>query len=259
MEDKNYKGLIWLVVILIILVVAMMGFIVYKELNDEEKPCNINTTNTTTKEEDKKLIKDVKDFPKKSDESVLLSLPIADLLKDEDGNYLVDINENFEEVHHQINGLKYTISCEEFGEHSTYGSEECLTVNIKFEDYDNDIDCYYGEASPIIITNDYVITQGIGSGGAAGGIYVRDKKDNDVLSESNGVWSFSIYNYDVEVDDPGYSNNYEVKIAVVDNVLYYVSYDEEDIGKLYFNSFDLSNLKKTKIQEFEGSAAGMVD
>ena len=255
MEDKNYKGLIWLVVILIILVVAMMGFIVYKELNDEEKPCNINTT---TKEEDKKLIKDVKDFPKKSDESVLLSLPIDDLLKDEDGNYLVDLNENFEEVHHQINGLKYTISCDEFGEHSTYGSEGCLTVNIKFEDYDEDIN-HYSDGSLIVITNDYVITQGISSGGITGGIYVRDKKGNVVLGESNGVWSFSIDNYEVEFGEPGYSNNYEVKIAVVDNVLYYVSYDEEDIGKLYFNSFDLSNLKKTQIQEFEGTVAGMVD
>ena len=31
MQEKSYKGLVWLVVILIILVVALMGFIVYRE------------------------------------------------------------------------------------------------------------------------------------------------------------------------------------------------------------------------------------
>ena len=34
MENKNYKGLVWLVVILIVLVVALMGFILYREFYD---------------------------------------------------------------------------------------------------------------------------------------------------------------------------------------------------------------------------------
>ena len=55
MENKNYKGLVWLVIILIILVVALMGFIVYREFYSEDKP-SVDNTNTTAKvEEQKKL------------------------------------------------------------------------------------------------------------------------------------------------------------------------------------------------------------
>lgn len=252
MEDKNYKGLIWLVVILIILVVAMMGFIVYKELNDEEKPCNINTTNTTTKEEDKKLIKDVKDFPKKSDENVLLSITLIDLLDDSEGNSLVNFEENFQNVKYQINNIKYTLSCEQFGEsYSDSGVNACTLANIKFDEYNTYLLVHAG---PIIITKDYIISQSIDSG-MPGAIVVYDKKGNEVFSEGNSVWRYSIY--DDETEDAE-SLDYEVKIAVVDNVLYYVSYDD-DSTNLYFNSFDLSNLKKTQIQEFEGTAWGMVD
>ena len=48
MEIKNYKGLVWLVVILIVLVVALMGFIIYREFYGEEKPSVDNATNSTT-------------------------------------------------------------------------------------------------------------------------------------------------------------------------------------------------------------------
>lgn len=44
MENKNYKGLVWLVVILIILVIALMGFIVYGEFSNK----STNETNQTT-------------------------------------------------------------------------------------------------------------------------------------------------------------------------------------------------------------------
>ena len=45
MENKTNKVLVWLVVILIVLVVALMGFIVYREFYSEEKTSVDNTTN----------------------------------------------------------------------------------------------------------------------------------------------------------------------------------------------------------------------
>ena len=52
MENKNYKGLVWLVVILIILVVALMGFIVYSEFyNNTTTETNQTTENKTVTED----------------------------------------------------------------------------------------------------------------------------------------------------------------------------------------------------------------
>ena len=50
MENKSYKGLVWLVVVLIIIVVALMGFMVYKDFFSD-KTNNVNNTTTTTKTE----------------------------------------------------------------------------------------------------------------------------------------------------------------------------------------------------------------
>ena len=44
MQEKSYKGLVWFVIILIILVVALMGFIIYREFYSENKTDNINIT-----------------------------------------------------------------------------------------------------------------------------------------------------------------------------------------------------------------------
>lgn len=48
MQEKSNKGLIWLIVILIILVVGLMSFILYKEFYTDNKIKLDNTTTTTT-------------------------------------------------------------------------------------------------------------------------------------------------------------------------------------------------------------------
>ncbi len=52
MKDKNFKGLIWLVVILIVLVLALIGFIAYKEFyNNTTTKTNQTTENNTVTED----------------------------------------------------------------------------------------------------------------------------------------------------------------------------------------------------------------
>ena len=51
-EKKNNKGLVWLIVILIILVLGLVGYIIYdKTIKDDNQLLNNNTTTTTTKVE----------------------------------------------------------------------------------------------------------------------------------------------------------------------------------------------------------------
>jgi len=50
-EKKNNKGLIWLIVVLIIMILGLVGYIVYdKVLLNDKNPINNNNTNTTTTE-----------------------------------------------------------------------------------------------------------------------------------------------------------------------------------------------------------------
>ena len=48
-EKKNNKGLVWLIVVLIILVLGLIGYIVYdKVLSTEKEHINNESTSTTT-------------------------------------------------------------------------------------------------------------------------------------------------------------------------------------------------------------------
>ena len=258
MEKKSYKGLVWLVVILIVLVITLMGFIVYREFYSDDKVNDNNTINTSILE--KESIKNVSNFPQKSDSSII-SFDIKDLLYDKNGMSLINLTENFKNISYQKHNIKYNMSCDEFIENGFYDPEtnqeisNCELVKIKIDDYNLEL-YYFGsvgcsDETFIILTNDYLIEQAISGCGNGGTITVYDKKGNEVYTEKDSVYMYSKTN--------NYEDENKVKIAVVDNILYYVSYTEDSIlnNKLYFNSLDLSNLKKNQIEICEGIPFGI--
>lgn len=236
---KNNKILVGVLVIFIILTICLGGYIVYdKLLSNDNLSDDIN----------KNVINDVSMFPMESIGDVL-STSKESLLYDKDRNYLVDDAKN---VINEINGIKYSLSCESFGEvYQNY----CDMVKISFDSFNTNL--YYnnteegcGDATWIIISDEYFIEQELSGCGNGGELNVYNNNGNIVFSDNNSVYMIS--------DDASY------KMAVVDNILYYVTYDltsEDSSGvyTLYFKFLNLSNMENGVIQNFRGRLVGLKD
>ncbi len=267
MNNKTNKVLIWLVVILIIVVIGLMSFIVYKEFlkdNYNQNNNNNNTSNVLNDEENNKNdITDINKFPQKSDNTVLSSFYAATLLQDEVGKDIVDDTENFKNISYTKNNIKYNLSCAAYNPKSDITQKpQCETTEIEFENFKGKY--YYNNISEgcsdnryLIITDQYIIQQNISGCGDAMDIIITNSNGEKIFTEENSVAIYAPYkiNETVPYNYPGK----EVKIAVVNNILYYVTYTSDSLkdSKLYFNSFDLSNLKKSQIQEFTGTPFGL--
>ena len=102
-EDKNYKGLVWLIIILIVLVLGLIGYIVYdKTLKSDDNKTNTSTTNTKTDENRKKndLSDEKKEDEKTEDEKKLVIYNdvinmLDEFIKKEFDQYNIKFNYNY--------------------------------------------------------------------------------------------------------------------------------------------------------------------
>ena len=246
------------IVLLVIAVLGMGGFIVYDKVLKKDDAKEKQT-------ETKKLITDVKNFPTKNDDTVKWAGALSLLLyKGDSEKPITDLNENFKDLGFKTdNGVKFAISC---GNYSfDYLNEDvdpkCSNVEFEFEDF-NVINSYdssnlgCGDGTNVIITDKYIIEQKESGCGGGGPITVKDKQGNTVLGVENSVVYYGSSLEDENIMDKHYG------IKVVDNVLYYLSYDydyTESYKEQYdieFNAFDLDNMERKTIQIFQGSPAG---
>lgn len=241
---KENKTEIFIVIILGIIVAVLYGYIYYEsKLNKHNDTPTINTSTTTTTNIKNNIIDDIKKLPKTSDESVI-TMNKYDFLKDKNGEYLVNIYENFKETSFQTeNGLKYSLSCleylEDYYENTEAKTNKCVNIEIdipkykkKFKFYNgSDIGCHVGK--DLIFTDEYVIEQS--------------------EDECTGTGSISIYNNgELIFNDKTATSEHssDCRTIIKDNIIYYVSYSGEDYStsEIYFKYYDLNNKKSEIIQ-----------
>ena len=255
---KNGKNI--LIVFLILIILGLGGFIVYdKVIKEEKNEEKVETNNEEVIDTEKELITDVSNFPKESDDSVRWGGYLSELLYKDDETTITDLNQNFQDLEFKTdNGIKYTITCGVYGEENTeMNIPKCNSIEFKFDGFNTtstyDIDTTCGVDSNIIITDKYIIEQKNGCG-AGGTITVKDKKGDAKLRVENSV----IYYGSSFEDETTFDKNYGIR--VVDNILYYLSYDNTETSNgecdIEFNLLDLTDMKKKTIQEFKGYPAG---
>lgn len=236
---KSNKILVGLLVVFIFLTLGLGGYIVYdKVLNNQKLDAEVNDNNNIT---------DISMFPKES-KGIVFTSDLEDLLYKEKYNYLFDETKNFQNVKNEIDGIKYSLSCDDYNVWDE--GENCRIVKIRFDSFDTNL--YFnietkgcGNGTKIIMTNNYLIEQEISGCENGGNINVYNKDGDIVFNDYNSVYLF-------QNGDETYN---VVDMSVVDNVVYYVTYDENSANSsnyynLYFKSLNLSNMKLNLIQEF---------
>lgn len=228
--------------VLSLLVVILLGFIVYNYKFKSPNTGNSNTNTNTNSNTDNNNIKSLKDYPANDDENVK-TYYLEDLVKDSK----VDLNTNFiNKSYTTSNGIKYNLSCTVFTEEKVsenYVSCDNVKINIDgfnvFLDYSPNSDgC--GNASYLLLNNDYLINQESSGCGEGGPITVYKKDGSKVLEEK-----YSEYMY----------NNIG-QLKVKNNVLYYLTYPDWNSDKLYFTSYDLNTNEKNVIETINARPSG---
>lgn len=105
MEEKNNKGLIWLIIILIVLVLGLIGFIVYDNLKEDKINNTTTTTSTTTSK--------VEETNNTLDENVLRR-----------DNFIYEINNK----QHQISYIYKYKTADEYYQNSTEEIDKDLAI-----------------------------------------------------------------------------------------------------------------------------------
>lgn len=241
MEEKNYKGLVWLVVILVVLVLVLMGFIVYREFYSKEKP-NVDNTTTTTNNvvnNNENQIKTINDFPKENSNGIKEFVLKTQI-------FGTSVPDNFDDKIFYIDDIKFNAVC----------------VNKEEADYDNEIHCveleYYLdnnmlgsidleiEEPNLIITDKYIIIQD-GTGLVSNGdIRIFDKTGKLLKTISNTYKTVYLKDED--------GANIDTTMKIVNNKLYYIVSMENFrvITDVTFKYLDLETLNEHTIQDFKG-------
>jgi len=235
MEEKNNKGLIWLIIILIVLVLGLIGFIVY----DKAFVKDINN-NTTTIPIENDTNEDFINYPPKNDDSIL-SFDLNEL----SSNNKVDLTKNFKNIKLMKENLEYTISCTEYNEGSIeefgYGcnSFEIIINNVKLKDYISE-GAY--EFKHIIIKEDYLILQ----------TYSNVSKCGYIKIYKNGEPIYTINNTTAEINLTGSSFDSIMKFN--NNKLYYfiqLKETDKSYNVLKVIDFNEANINETEIERKE--------
>lgn len=243
-----------IIAVLTILVAVLLGILVYeyktKPINNQEISSSTTTTTVTTKfptsnsYPDKNGIKSLNDYPKENDSEVK-TYYLDHLVTDSK----IDLDSNFKKTSFiSNNGIKYSLTCTSYYEDPNDIDNiyvNCGSINVEIDEYNtsfvyypNNLGC--GDASHILITNNYLINQESSGCGAGGPITIYDKDGNKVFKEE-----YSEYMY----NDIGYAK-------IKNNVLYYLTYPNWYSDKLYFTSYDLSTKEKNLIETINERPAG---
>lgn len=228
-----------LITVLTILIVIFLGIIVYTY---KVKPNN-NSNNSYS---DKNGIKSLSDYPLNNDNDVK-TYYLEDLVTDSK----IDLNTNFKKTAFTSkNGIKYSLTCTDYLENNSNNGDyeqfvNCDNVKIEVEGFNtsfdyspNEFGC--GNASYILLANNYLINQASSGCGDGGPITVYDKDGRKVFEEE-----YSEYMY----NDVG-------QLKIKNNVLYYLTYPDWNSDKLYFTSYDLSTNEKKVIETIEARPSG---
>lgn len=201
----NEKNII--IAVSTILVAVLLGILAYKyktkSINHQEISSSTTTTTVTTKfptnnsYPDKNGIKSWNDYPKENDSEVK-TYYLEDLVTDSK----IDLDTNFNKTSFTSkNGIKYSLTCTNYLENnSNNGSYEqfvnCDNVKIEVDGFNasfdytpNEFGC--GNASYILITNNYLINQESSGCGAGGPITLYDKYGHKVFEEEYSEYAYN--------------------------------------------------------------------
>lgn len=252
---KDNKALVGLLVVFIFLTFSLGGYIVYDKVISYQKPGNEDINDTYQKpgndDNSNNSITDISMFPKE-DKGIVSSVYTAGLLLDENGNWLIHSNQNFQNIENKVDGIKYSLSCDDY---VVWNDEwTCGIIKIRLDSFNTNF--YYDNLengcsndSHLVITDDYLIEQELSGCGGGGKLNVYNKQGKIVFSDDNSVY-LTEYNNE--------SKNF--RMIVADNIVYYVTYDKDyssNYYNLYFKSLNLNDMKMNIIQIFEGTPAGL--
>lgn len=240
-----------IIAVLAILIVILLGLLIYtyNTTTTNNQSNNSTTTTITTKSssnDSKSEIKSINDYPTTNDNDIK-TYYLEKLVSESN----IDLNTNFKKTSFTTkNGIKYSLTCTNYlQDNSNNNSNEptvnCDNIKINIEDYNtsfdyspNDFGC--GDASYILLTNNYLINQASSGCGAGGPITIYNKNGQKIFEEK---YSEYIYN------DIG-------QVKIKNNVLYYLTYSDWNSDKLYFTSYDLSTNEKNVIETINAHPAG---
>ena len=238
MENKNNKGLVWLVVILIVLVVALMGFIVYREFYSEEKPSVDNTNTTANVENNGNIITKIENFPKENSDGIKKYSLYNEIFEDQIPGYVE--SDNLE-----IHGVNFKFTCVDYEDMTGDGEEECISLDYYVNDKKIGALDLENDETDVIITDEHIIIQdGIGMV-YAGDIKIFDKNGNLMKKISN-----TYKTYLNELQD----RNTDTSMKIVDNKVYYIvsNGDSSELETVNFKYLDLKDLTEYSLDTTKG-------
>lgn len=216
--------------IFIVLVIIVFGLLIGTASFSYLKNKKLESMNSS--------IKSIEDYPKENDSNVK-TYYLEELVKESK----IDLSTNFTRTSYTSNDdTKYYLTCTNYSDKNL----NCNKIDIEINGYnislnfDNESNgC--GNASYILMTNQYLINQESSGCGAGGPITIYDKQGYKILRED-----YSDYLY-----------NNVGQAVVKNNVLYYLTYANLDSDKLYFASFNLKTKTKNIIETIDAKPAGL--
>lgn len=248
-EKKNNKGLILLLVVFIVLTILLGSYIIYDNFIKDEPKQEEKTTQsqTTTKEETDSsndstpnTITSINNYPTVNDNG-LANYILSELI------YNDSTTPGFTSKTVAINSMNFDFRCSSRIADTGEESDECSVVDV----YTNNkvlVTLSLGyDGTEMIVTDDYIITQGGISGIFPGEVIIFDKQGNELKRVEN-----TTKGYAKEV--LGTMN--ETSIKVTNDKLYYVTYSDFTEGAtvdLEFKYIDLKdNLTEHSIEKLTG-------
>lgn len=250
-EKKNNKGLIWLIVILIVLVLGLVGYIVYDKVlfDDKETIENMTTTtNITNKREYDIELKDL-NFPTENDDNVLVYGHVDEFI-DVNIKESLEMFANYKNVSYKINGFNFEESCTDYlvqDDGPSYCRNSELTIDEKIK-INFSLDIPYSEQKFIMITDKNIIVQkGLGAI-TLGDIEIYDYQGN-LIKSIEQTTSYLILND--EKCETLYNSNRTYNMRVVDNKLHYIDASK---GAIY-KTFDLETFEENIVGTINASTS----
>lgn len=260
-KNKNNKGLIWLVSILIVFVLGLIGFVIYDKFLKVDKTIpsysdnttltttNLNTTTNKNQQNEpveKRIeLKDL-DFPINNDLNVILYGNIFNFFTEdimESGEIIKDDwgSRTFKNVNFMYNNLNFNINCISYDEYITnFCINEKIIVNNKVE-INFEIDTSTSEKAFFLITDKYVIVQKSDGMINTGAIEIYDY-NGTLLKKIDNTTNYLIARDGCKVI---FESNISYNMRLIDNKLHYI---EVNNGAVY-KTLDL-NTYEEKIIDF---------
>ena len=226
MENKNYKGLVWLVVILIVLVVALMGFIVYREFYSNDEVNGNNTNNTTTNTNVEEGEDDIQQYVAEWTGTAFDMLDKAN----------IDEYSNFKNKKLKIGKIDFTLNCTGY---NLAGGNACDEFEILINGKSNNIKSSVEVETYLTVANDIVV---ISSGGYMGIMKVISDSGSKIFEKE------IVLSYRKEYD--GFNDGDGTPTLKEGKLYFYTKKDDKTIIKNYLdfqNGFD-----EIQVEELEG-------